>query len=580
MDSDSQKRFILALVLSGVILLVWQTLFPPPEPVTPEEGVAAVEGEQGEADQGEPAAAGDGAQPTASAEDVPAVAAAGEGVAADVTPQAQIERQRSVIGDKWFSVTLDNYGGRAAALTVLEPDRYQAAEDLLSAFPAKSGHYPFELSFLDKNLELPDTVRYEVVEEESKKVGDRYEKITYRYRDPRGAFTLEKTYALGKKPYTLEMEVSLVNQMSQGKLIDRLGLELTGYKNPDEEKSFFDMRPDELEGVCKLTDDVERDTIDAIDEQQLHGVAGANDILWGAVDTRYFMWAAIPKDPAERCLISKLDTNYVRTQLQYEKFSLEPGERRRWEHTLYLGPKEVERLEAVGSGLEAAVDFGFWSFLAKPLRLLLVFFQSFVLNWGLAIILMTLLLKLLTWPITARSYVNAEKMKKVQPLLKEVREKYEHDQQRMSEETLKIFREHKVSPFGCMPMLIQIPILYAFWVMIYSSVELYQANFALWYTDLSAPDPYFVLPILMGAAMVAQQWLMPMDTSSPQAQQMRTMMRIMPVVFTAFMLFLPAGLVLYYFVSLVLGLLQQWLIKRRFRTDDDDNANIEEATLA
>ena len=575
MDSDSQKRFFLALVLSGVILLVWQILFPAPEPPV-DAGTAVEEQTLGRGEGADDIVPAGTARTGGDAGAAPAAAAVGADV---VVAQEDVAQRRDTIGTPWFAVTLDNYGGRVVELTILEPERYRAAADLMEAIPKTSKHYPLELSFLDGNLELPRTVRYEVVEEESKKVGKLWEKITYRYRDPAGAFVLEKIFTVGQHPYTLNMEVVLTNRLSQGKLVDRLGLELTGYKDPNKEKSFFDMRPDELEAICRTTEDVERQTIDSLDEHELFGVAGANDVLWAAVGTRYFMWAAVPKDPAERCLTSKLDSDYARTQLQYEKFALEPGERRRWEHTVYTGPKEVERLEAVGSNLDSAVDFGFWAFLARPLRVLLVFFHGFVHNWGLAIILMTLLLKLLTWPITARSYVNAEKMKKVQPLLQELREKYEHDQQRMSEETLKIFKEHKVSPFGCMPMLIQIPILYAFWVMIYNSVELYQADFTLWYTDLSAPDPYFVLPILMGAAMVAQQWLMPMDTGNAQAQQMRTMMRIMPIVFTAFMLFLPSGLVLYYFVSLILGLLQQWLIKRRFRTDDNKE-NIEEAELA
>jgi YidC/Oxa1 family membrane protein insertase len=180
--------------------------------------------------------------------------------------------------------------------------------------------------------------------------------------------------------------------------------------------------------------------------------------------------------------------------------------------------------------------------------------------------LLTLLIKILTWPITDKAYSSAERMKKIQPKLQELKEKYANDQQRMTEETMKVFKENNVSPLGCLPMLIQIPILYALFVMIYNSVELYRANFALWYTDLSAPDPYFVLPILMGAVMVVQQRMTTIETPNPQ---MAMMMKIMPIMFTAFMLFLPAGLVLYYFVNLILGLAQQFWIKRKFRLAEE-----------
>src|SRR5690606_25391198 len=148
---------------------------------------------------------------------------------------------------------------------------------------------------------------------------------------------------------------------------------------------------------------------------------------------------------------------------------------------LYMGPKDFDSLDAVGQRLEESIDYGLLTILARPLRWMLALFHGWVGNWGIAIILLTLLIKLLTWPITDKAYVNAERMKLIQPRLQEIKKQYENDQQRMTEETMKVFRENKVSPLGCLPMLIQMPILYALFVMIYNSVELYQAEFALWY---------------------------------------------------------------------------------------------------
>ena len=181
-------------------------------------------------------------------------------------------------------------------------------------------------------------------------------------------------------------------------------------------------------------------------------------------------------------------------------------------------------------------------------------------NWGLAIILLTFLIRLVLWPINQKVYANSERMKELQPKLTEIREKFADDQQRLGEETMKLWREHGVNPLGCLPMVLQFPILIALYFMILYSVELYQADFFLWYTDLSARDPYFVLPILMGVVMFAQQSMMTVETPNPQ---MATMMKVMPIMFTVLFLFFPAGLVLYWLVNNVLSIAQQWYVMRQ-----------------
>jgi YidC/Oxa1 family membrane protein insertase len=180
-------------------------------------------------------------------------------------------------------------------------------------------------------------------------------------------------------------------------------------------------------------------------------------------------------------------------------------------------------------------------------------------TWGLAIIMLTILVKLLLFPVTQKTFRSMERMKKIQPLLTEVRDKYQNDRTKMTEETMRLYKEHNVNPFGCLPMFLQFPVYIALYRTIYSSVELYKAEFALWIHDLSQPDPYYILPVLMSVTMFGQQLLMPTTVDNPQ---MKWMMRIMPLIFGFFMLVLPSGLVLYIFVSSLLGILQQWYIRR------------------
>jgi YidC/Oxa1 family membrane protein insertase len=234
----------------------------------------------------------------------------------------------------------------------------------------------------------------------------------------------------------------------------------------------------------------------------------------------------------------------------------------------------VDVLSNVREELADSVDYGFFKFLAVPLHKILNFIHGLVGNWGVAILLLTLLIKILTWPITHKSYANTERMKEIQPKLDELKTKYENDQQRLTEETMKLFSENKFNPLGgCLPMVLQMPIFYGLYVMIVNSVELYQAEFIFWYTDLSDKDPYFVLPILMGVVMVVQQKFM-MTTAAPNPQT-KIMMQVMPIMFTAFMLFLPSGLVLYYFLNLLLGVLQQWMIQRKFAKQAEAKAKPE-----
>lgn len=224
---------------------------------------------------------------------------------------------------------------------------------------------------------------------------------------------------------------------------------------------------------------------------------------------------------------------------------------------LYAGPQEQEKLKELAPGLEHVVDYGWLTVLAYPLFVLLNWLENLAHNWGVAIILLTVLIKLAFYPLSAASYKSMAQMRKLAPRLQHLKERYGDDRQKLHEAMMKIYQEEKINPLGgCLPIVVQIPVFIALYWVLLSAVELRQAPFALWITDLSEPDPYYILPIVMAATMFIQQKLSPTPPDPVQAK----VMMIMPIAFSIFFFFFPAGLVLYWLVNNVLSILQQWRI--------------------
>ncbi len=225
--------------------------------------------------------------------------------------------------------------------------------------------------------------------------------------------------------------------------------------------------------------------------------------------------------------------------------------------TLFVGPKLQEQLQSVGGALERTVDYGYTTFLAQPLFSVLEWVHGWVGNWGFAIIIVTILIKLLFYKLTAMSGRSIAKMRKIAPRMKALQERYKDDRQGLSQAMMELYKREKVNPAaGCLPILIQMPFFFAFYWVLVESVELRQAPFALWLQDLSARDPYFVLPALMAVAMFFQTRMSPAPPDPVQAR----MMQIMPLVFAGFLVLFPAGLVLYQLTNTALSILQQWRI--------------------
>ena len=236
---------------------------------------------------------------------------------------------------------------------------------------------------------------------------------------------------------------------------------------------------------------------------------------------------------------------------------------------LYTGPQEKRRLEAAAPGMDLVVDYGWLAIIAWPLFWLLEKFHSLAGNWGVAIILLTVLIKLLFFPLSAASYKSMAKMKLITPRLTKIREMYAHDRQKMNQAMMELYKTEKINPLGgCFPILVQIPVFIALYWVLLAAIELRHAPFILWIQDLAALDPYYVLPVLMTITMVLQTRMNPTPPDPVQAK----VMQFMPFVFSIFFFFFPAGLVLYWLVNNILSILQQWQIQRLFDRDKPAHA--------
>jgi YidC/Oxa1 family membrane protein insertase len=271
------------------------------------------------------------------------------------------------------------------------------------------------------------------------------------------------------------------------------------------------------------------------------------------------------------------DSPVVTTRYVQSMERLDPGKQVTYSFSLFMGPKSLKLLSSYGNNLKKAINFGWFDILAKPCLMGMNLIHGLIPNYGIAIMLLTLLIKLIFWPLGTKSYRSMNDMKKLQPLMMEMREKYKGDKQRMNQEVMGLYKTYKVNPMsGCLPMIVQMPIFFALYRMLYQAIELRHAPFMWWINDLSAPDRLFhfdfaipfmqapygipVLTIIMGATMFLQQKMSPSTGDPTQAK----MMMLMPLFMTFIFINFPAGLVLYWLVNNVLSIGQQYYIQKKF----------------
>ena len=296
-----------------------------------------------------------------------------------------------------------------------------------------------------------------------------------------------------------------------------------------------------------------------IDKSKADYPKHAND-GWIAFVQHYFMAAWLPPGEMQREFYTRaLGNGLYAAGVIVPVGSIAPRDSGQVQMRLYAGPQEQEKLAKLAPGLERTVDYGWLTVIAAPLFWVLSAIQKWVNNWGVAIIILTFIIKLIFYPLSAASYKSMAKMRVLGPKMQKLKEQYGDDRQRMQQAMIEMYKTEKINPLGgCLPIVVQIPVFISLYWVLLASVELRNAPFMLWITDLSAQDPYYILPVLMGITMIIQTSLNPTPPDPVQAK----VMKIMPVAFSVFFFFFPAGLVLYWLVNNILSIAQQWQITR------------------
>lgn len=385
---------------------------------------------------------------------------------------------------------------------------------------------------------------------------------------------LEKTYTLNKGSYVVEAKHTIKNISAQN-LDATLYAELVrdggkpSFKGKVEESSFYST----FTGPAVYTDAEKFHKIDFSDiekgKSKVPSTQPAGDTAWVAMVQHYFVSAWVPPATYSKDLyVEKLDKNQFRVGVKSKLDALSIGQEKVETFKLFVGPQEERVLESVAPGLELVKDYGWLTILAKPIFWLLEKIHALVNNWGWAIILLTIFIKLVFFPLSAASYKSMARMKEVQPRLLEMKERYKGEPQKLNQAMMEMYRKEKINPLGgCFPVLIQIPVFIALYWVLLASVEMRAAPWLGWIQDLSKPDTLFgvwfgapigLLPILMAISMFIQTKLNPTPPDPVQAK----LMMLMPIVFSFMFFFFPAGLVLYWVVNNILSIAQQWQINK------------------
>lgn len=389
-------------------------------------------------------------------------------------------------------------------------------------------------------------------------------KIRFQYQTPAG-MVVEKTYVFDPDSYLIDLKVNLFNA-SDSTYQGSLGIGLKNTINEDAGRIAFEGPSGYIDGTLQQV------KIKDIDEKNKF----SGKIGWIAIEDRYFMTSIIPTGDSNGYMLLKLLENNITSQVVKEISSLAPQQNEIVEAKLFMGPKSLKLLRSLNNGLDKAINFGWFDFLAKPCLWFMNFIYNYIPNYGIAIIILTIVTRAIFWPLAQKSYKSMGEMRKIQPLMQEIREKYKDDKSRMNQEMMTLYRTYKINPMGgCLPMLIQLPVFFALYRMLFSAIELRHAPFFGWINDLSAPDRLFsfdfkipfmdapygipVLTLVMGASMLLQQKMTPTPGDPAQAK----MMMLMPVIFTFIFINFSSGLVLYWLVSNIFSMVQQFYTQKK-----------------
>jgi len=396
--------------------------------------------------------------------------------------------------------------------------------------------------------------------------------VTFSYRTHDG-FEMIKSLVFSGDSYAVDGQVRLVNRRAEpisGRLIYSWtpGLEVLEEKSGSMMTGRYGFK-----GAVVRTEGKSR----KIKSKKLDGTELYEEIPdWIASQDMYFVAAMLPRNGSERAIVRKMDDGRVAIGL-YTQVKLEPGTAMSLKALTYMGPKELDSLKAVDPSLAETVDMGFFAFIAKPLLVLMNYFYRYVGNYGIAIIILTILIKIVFIPFSNASFKSMKNMSKLQPQINELRDRHKKDKEKLNQSIMALYKENKVNPAGgCLPILVQIPVFFALYRALLGAIELRHAPFMLWIADLSAKDPLYITPIVMGATMFLQQKMTP-ATGDPRQQQI---MLFMPIVFTALFVNLPSGLVIYWTVNNILTIGHQYYMLKGYKAKESKESEEPEKPAA
>ncbi len=547
-----EKRTVLAFVLSALVLFVWQTYFgvgDKTQPQTPTQTQQA---------PSSPVVSGGAAIPA------PQPIQAGA-----LVPDPAKKHKHWTIDSQLYTMRIGESGGRIEGFELKKyPQSTEPGAPPTEIITTReSGYLPLQVDFLRhpdwplSTMDFSSAAPAEV----SIDSGTPAQPIAFRAEIP-NQLRLTKMFSIEPDSYCVDVEIKMEN-LGSAPLSDQLGI------------SFF-YEP----YVSAVSSSYNQSYLGAfqkgiLEKFQPKDLLKKNPVFtpalsWTGYYNNYFLNAFAPLDETGYQVLNKvLDLNkgLVQTDYQTDPFEIAPGQSKTVGMKLYLGPKELARLEQAGRDLPKSIDYGWFGVLARPLVQMLKWLYGYTHNYGVAIIILTVLIKIVFWPLTHKSYKSMQVMKKLQPKINQVREKYKDDREKLNQELMMLYRTYKVNPMGgCLPMVLQIPVFFALYRMLSNSVELFHQPFALWVHDLTAPDRLYigftiptlgglpVLTILMGLSMFLQQKMTP-SSGDPRQEKM---MMLMPVMFTFFFINVPSGLVLYWLVNNILSIAQQYWINR------------------
>ncbi|HKJ82639.1 MAG TPA: membrane protein insertase YidC [Mariprofundaceae bacterium] len=524
-----QRNIILAFALSMAVLLGWQLMLPKQE-----NGKSAVsQGSSLPGKDGSPAAAQTAAKPASPASST-ATAAADSSATSGVTPK---EVKAEKIGELSNNVVTIDVNSRGALVSA-RMKNYRESIKRGSPPVAVLHQSKARASYINAGILGHETPTFHVV------AADRHS-LTMQATLSDGR-VWERKLTLAPGSYDLHEE----DRIRNGK-----GLKVfyqVVARNPDSEgSSRYEFRG----AVALLHDKLKTTKYEDLDKDGAMQVSAKGG--WTGIMNRYFIASVIGDQKLGNRYYFKGDGQVYQAGLITK--GEQAGSDAVYHIQMYVGPKSIPILKKLNVGLERCVDFGWIAFIAKPMHSFLLLLHNYISNFGLCIILLVVLIKLIFfWP-TKKSYESMAGMRKLQPEMQRMKEQYGDDRQKMGQEMMALYKKHKVNPMGgCLPIIIQIPVFFSLYKTLLISIELRHAPFFGWIHDLSAMDPFYVLPVLMGASMLVQQKLNPAPPDPMQAK----IMRFMPIIFTVMFLFFPSGLVLYWLVNNVLSIAQQWHVMK------------------